>query len=522
MFTGVFWVDSSYQVLARKWRPFVFADVKGQDHIIKTIKNSIVNNRVAHAYLFSGSRGVGKTSVARLLAKALCCQNLKDAEPCNVCKSCVEIAKGGSIDVQEIDGASNNGVDAVRDIRDNIMYPPVSEKYRIYIIDEVHMLSGSAFNALLKTLEEPPAHGVFIFATTEPHKLPQTIVSRCQSFDFKKLSVDAIVETLKDITQKEGLGSTTEALYAISREAKGSLRDSLSILDQVISYSGKSFGIEEVKTILGFVNRTTVFEMAKSIINNDPKTALELSRKLFNDGYDVKKVADNLVDVFKELVFIKNNLEDLLKEVLPDYELTELKNIALNTSASDVEQWFYMANNLAEETARSSFAWTIFEVSLLSMCNKPNNSSVAELLDRLNNMPVMTTTPTSVSKTAEKKTPKQPEWNEILKAVYTKDQEMGGVLHKLKYIGIEDGKNFVIDCSECPDLISGIAQRVVSVIQEILYELYGGMYKIDIRNNVVMQRVETKIKRKQLLLDKEVVKDTLQIMNAKVKDVKIY
>lgn len=388
---------SSYQVLARKWRPATFSDVKGQDHIIKTIKNSILNNRIASAYLFSGTRGVGKTSVARLLAKALCCQNLKDAEPCNQCRSCIEISKSASIDVQEIDGASNTGVDSVREIRENIMYQPVSEKYRIYIIDEVHMLSTSAFNALLKTLEEPPAHGVFIFATTEPAKIPQTIISRCQSFDFKKLTVEAIKETIKDITTKEGITATDDALYTIAREARGSLRDSLSALDQVISYSGNNFTKDDVKAVLGFVDKTVIFEIAKSIITNDPRTALSLNKKLFDEGYDVKKVVDGLVEVFKNLVFMKNGLEDLLGDALPDHEVNELKQMAQNASPADVEQWFYMAHNAAEETVRSSYSWTMLDVCLLSMCAKPNNDSISDLISKLNSC--------EKEPTAEKKSP---------------------------------------------------------------------------------------------------------------------
>lgn len=519
---------NQYQVLARKWRPSTFSDVKGQDHIIKTLKNSILNNRTASAYLFSGSRGVGKTSVARLLAKALCCQNPRDAEPCNECKSCVEISKSASIDVQEIDGASNNGVDSVREIRENIMYPPVSEKYRIYIIDEVHMLSTSAFNALLKTLEEPPAHGVFIFATTEPAKIPQTIVSRCQCFDFKKLTVDAISATIKDITDKEGVTAAPEALYAIAREARGSLRDSLSILDQVISFAGKSFGRDEVKSVLGFIDRSIVFDMAKSIIGNDPKAALTLSRKLFDDGYEVKKVADNLVDVFKELLFVKNGLGDLLGDVLPDHEITELKNISQGITSSDAEQWFYMAHECAEETIKSSYPWTMFDVSLISMCSKPSNASVSELISKLGNIDKMAAAP--VTQTAEKKTlrpiqqqqQQEPDWNNVLKAVYSKDKEMGEILHQFTYSGLEDGKTFVVDCSDHPELISSVTQKVWSTIQEILYELYGGMYKIDMRNTAVMQRVETKLKTKKDLLDKENVKDAIKIMGARVKNVKIY
>ncbi|HOW16675.1 MAG TPA: DNA polymerase III subunit gamma/tau, partial [bacterium] len=322
-------------------------------------------------------------------------------EPCNQCRSCIEISKSASIDVQEIDGASNTGVDSVREIRENIMYQPVSEKYRIYIIDEVHMLSTSAFNALLKTLEEPPAHGVFIFATTEPAKIPQTIISRCQSFDFKKLTVEAIKDTIKDITTKEGITATDDALYTIAREARGSLRDSLSALDQVISYSGNNFTKDDVKAVLGFVDKTVIFEIAKSIITNDPRTALSLNKKLFDEGYDVKKVVDGLVEVFKNLVFMKNGLEDLLGDALPDHEVNELKQMSQNASPADVEQWFYMAHNAAEETVRSSYSWTMLDVCLLSMCAKPNNDSISDLISKLNSCEKEP----SKEQTAEKKSP---------------------------------------------------------------------------------------------------------------------
>ena len=509
---------SSYQVLARKWRPIQFSDVKGQDHIIKTIKNSILNNRVAAAYLFSGTRGIGKTSVARLLAKALCCTNLQDGEPCNKCQSCIEITNGSSIDVQEIDGASNNGVDSVRDIRDNIMYPPVSSKYKIYIIDEVHMLSTAAFNALLKTLEEPPAHGIFILATTEMGKIPQTIVSRCQSFDFKKLSIDAIAATLKDIVKKENVSATDTALHAIAREARGSLRDSLSMLDKVISFAGTKFDDNEARNILGFVDRNMIFGIASAILKNEVRTCLTLSKKLFDEAYDVKNVTDTLVEIFRNMLFVKNGLSDMLAEELPDYELKELEVSAVKISSTDIEQWFYMANNCAEEVSRSAYPWIIFDVSLISMCSKPSNESLGDLINTLKNAPSVATT--MVSNT-EKKNVKTFDWNELLNKISIASPQISDVLSKAKFTGLQQGKTILLDYSDTPELI-GINQDFFRSVEETVYELYGSLYRIEIVNSVIMQRVANNDIRKRFLLEKDAVKDAQQILGAKIEKVNLF
>src|SRR4030042_1989270 len=236
---GGSWIlKMAYEVLARKWRPRIFQEVLGQGHITQTLINAIKTDRLAHAYLFSGARGVGKTSVARILAKAINCSRGEAGNPCNECPSCVDITEGVSVDVQEIDGASNNRVDEIRELRENIKYMPSSGKFRIYIIDEVHMLTLPAFNALLKTLEEPPPHVKFIFATTEPHKVPVTILSRCQRFDFKRIPMTLIMEKLERITDKEGIEISRSGLAIIAREAQGSMRDAESLLDQVASYTG--------------------------------------------------------------------------------------------------------------------------------------------------------------------------------------------------------------------------------------------------------------------------------------------
>ena len=239
----------SYQVLARKWRPQSFEEVIGQKHVVKTLQNAIVHNRIAHSFLFAGQRGVGKTSIARILAKALNCQEGPTAQPCGNCNSCKEITGGNSIDVLEIDGASNTGVDDVRELRESVKYVPSKSRYKIYIIDEVHMLSNSAFNALLKTLEEPPAHVIFMFATTEPHKIPATVLSRCQRFDLRRISLEAIVKQLNEITSGEKIKISEQGLRWIAREAEGSMRDAQSILDRVISYAGEKISDEDIAEV---------------------------------------------------------------------------------------------------------------------------------------------------------------------------------------------------------------------------------------------------------------------------------
>jgi DNA polymerase-3 subunit gamma/tau len=293
----------SYLVLARKWRPQTFAQIIGQPHVSQTLQNAIQARRVAHAYLFTGARGVGKTSVARILAKALNCEHGLSAQPCNDCSNCREITQGNAVDVQEIDGASNTGVDNIRELRETIRYRPAKSRHKIYIIDEVHMLSTAAFNALLKTLEEPPEHIVFIFATTEPHKIPATILSRCQRFDFRRIATSQIVAHLETIAREERLQLPEPVLYSIAREAEGSMRDAQSLLEQVLAFSVDGRVDTEVLDLLGVIDRHSVQRVGRAILQGEAGTCLEVVADLYRRGIDIKRFCQQLCEHFRNLTF---------------------------------------------------------------------------------------------------------------------------------------------------------------------------------------------------------------------------
>ncbi len=295
-----------YLVLARKWRPQVWDEVVGQSHVTTTLRNAILYHRVAHAYLFTGPRGVGKTSVARILAKALNCTNESlHSRPCNACENCVDITNGRSMDVFEIDGASNRGIDEIRNLRETIRYAPTQGKYKIYIIDEVHMLTAEAFNALLKTLEEPPEHVIFVFATTEPHKVPPTIVSRCQRFDFHRIGMSEIVALLKKICEQESISIGEEALHLIARKADGSLRDSESILEQLISFTEGEINTEEVVQALGLIDQQLFFELTDIVQAKDNAGAMALVEKIVASGYSIEEFLSGLVEHLRNLLVVR-------------------------------------------------------------------------------------------------------------------------------------------------------------------------------------------------------------------------
>ena len=305
----------SYIVFARKWRPQTFEDVVGQDNIVTTLKNSIKSNRLAHAYIFAGPRGVGKTSLARILAKALNCQKGPALNPCNKCSSCIEVTEARSLDVIEIDGASNRGIEEIRTLRENVKFSPAHGKYKIYIIDEVHMLTTEAFNALLKTLEEPPAHVKFIFATTQPKKILSTILSRCHFFEFRRISNVKIIERLKEIAVSEKLKAGEDVFLAVAKASDGSLRDAESILDELVSFTNGDIRIKDVNSILGVVEQEYLFEITDKIIRKDAVGALNLLDELIDHGKDPNQLLINLIEHFRNMMVAKvisQNHEKLL------------------------------------------------------------------------------------------------------------------------------------------------------------------------------------------------------------------
>ena len=334
----------SYLVLARKWRPQTFAEVVGQTHIVQTLQNAIKFNRIPHALLFCGPRGVGKTTVARVLAKALNCEKGPCIEPCNECISCQEITQGHSLDVYEMDGASNRGIDEIREIRENVRYLPSKGRYKVYIIDEVHMLTKEAFNALLKTLEEPPPHVIFIFATTEPHKIPATIISRCQRFPFKRIASKTLYERVKYITAQEQIEIENEALWLLVRAAAGGLRDALSLLDQVISFSTPPIKAEDIRAILGLFDTQIVFEVIEAILDQDIKRTVFLIAKIAEEGEDIKEFYYQLVTYWRHLLMVKINPKTSLVD-LPDNEIDRLQQLSQKQPLSRLELFFHLLLN---------------------------------------------------------------------------------------------------------------------------------------------------------------------------------
>jgi len=389
-----------FQVSARKWRPQKFSELIGQEHIVRTLHNAIGMDRVAHAYLFSGTRGVGKTTTARLLAKALNCEKGPTPEPCDQCTFCKEIRDGISVDVMEIDGASNNGVGEVRDLIDNIQYSTSSCRFKVYIIDEIHMLSKAAFNALLKTLEEPPPKVVFIFATTELTKIPETILSRCQNFEFKPLTHQQIINQLKAICENDGIQIDPHSLEEIAKNGAGSMRDAQSLLDQVIAFCGKEIDPGAVESVLGIVGQNALASFVDCVAQRDGAGLLQQVSEVVVHGKDLGYFCRDLIEYLRNLMLVKvaGNAEALLSGQTS--HLDTLKKQAASFEPDALQQMFQVLSKAEMEMKRSSLPQILFEMAVLRLTDVRPLQEIDALIDKINTMegpsPAKTSTPLPV------------------------------------------------------------------------------------------------------------------------------
>jgi DNA polymerase-3 subunit gamma/tau len=377
--------QTTYIVTARKWRPMVFADVIGQSHITTTLQNAIASKRLSHAYIFSGARGIGKTTTARILARAINCVHLNGSDPDNACDICKEMIDGRSVNIFEIDGASNRGIDEIRSLRDTVRYGPAKGNYKVYIIDEVHMLTPPAFNALLKTLEEPPSYVVFIFATTEIHKVPLTILSRCQRFDFRRISIDEIISHIRFIAEKEQIKIDDEALHIIARRADGSMRDAQSVFDQIVSFCGKNVQTDLIIPMLGIVDYEIFFRVTDCIKTKDIKTGLSLVEEIVTKGYDIREFLNGLIEHFRHILVAQVTNSTAMIE-LSDVYRKKYQSIKGNFNDNDLLRLIKIASD-TETTIR----WTQqprlkLEVALINMIKMDSSVDISSLIGTIEEM----------------------------------------------------------------------------------------------------------------------------------------
>jgi DNA polymerase-3 subunit gamma/tau len=376
----------NYLVLARKWRPQTFEEVQGQEVIVKTLRHALNSGRLAHAFLFCGSRGTGKTTLARILAKALCCEKGVSPTPCGTCSVCVSITDGSSLDVVEIDGASNTGVDDVRELKETIRYQPTNSRFKVFIIDEVHMLSTNAFNALLKTLEEPPPHVKFILATTEPHKIPVTIHSRCQRYDLKRLKISVICDQLTRVLGKEGLRIEPDALRLIAQVADGGMRDALSLADQVLSFASDNATLADVSALLGVTSRTTVMQMTLALLNKDFESVFKIIDEIDSGGSDLRKFADSVAVEIRHLAVAKaaqsiHGLVDLSED-----EVAQIDTLAKKYDLQDLQRVFSLMLEGVDQIARSEQPRLSLELICLRIADRPDAESLVSITQAISRL----------------------------------------------------------------------------------------------------------------------------------------
>ena len=546
----------SYLVLARKYRPQTFDEVVKQDHITRTLTNAISAGRVAHAILFSGPRGTGKTTVARILAKSMNCKNGPVPVPCNECRSCREITGGNAADVFEIDGASNNSVDQIRDLRENVKYMPAHSLYKIYIIDEVHMLSISAFNALLKTLEEPPPHVMFIFATTELQKIPITILSRCQRHDFRRIDVESISKHMNKICVKENIDIDVESLGLIAREANGSMRDGLSLLDQVMSCTQGAIDHNQVLDILGVIDRDIIFKISNAVIQGDITEILDILDKVYTAGHDLKKLYTDLIEHFRNLLIVKmgKRIRELVD--IPSHEIDLMVEQTRNVSKTFLNQlldMLFKEEPIIEHSSQSKLAIEMvfirmfqikpvlpidvlierldhlkkdFDESLRSSAGATNQSSHATSRPVTGTAESIETFTSGHKAQVDNDEILKNKWEKLLSVFLEKHPSLATNLKNSKIKRLTDnqleievnGNDFNINMVR-KDKNIGIIKKVCRDFFEKEIDIIIGTKKIT--ENKHHQKNSRKIRLKQEALSHPMVTDALEIFNGKIVDVKI-
>lgn len=527
---------NNYIVIARKWRPQTFDEIKGQDHVITTLKNSISAKRIAHAYLFTGIRGVGKTTAARVLAKALNCAQGTTINPCLSCASCCEIAEGKSIDVLEIDGASNRGIDRIRELREGIAYLPSRDRYKIYIIDEVHMLTTEAFNALLKTLEEPPSHVIFIFATTEPHKIPETITSRCQRFDFRRIPLRVIVEQIEKVAEKEDIKIAPDAIKIIARESEGSIRDSQSLLDQIISFAGNEIKKDDVQNILGLPDRQWFIDILKSLKDGNPAPAIEIVNQAAVSGVSIRQLMSNLANFLSESLRIKLGAVKVAELTFTDEEKVEVENIIKDMNLEFLSRMLGICLEGVKEVSISRLPKLSAELSVVRMAQSGTILPAQEILKKLE----------MISKKFE--TPSHPVF-EAKKEKIISDEKERFIEKSLQIITEKDWAHFIDSISNTPHYellnnakFAGYKDNTIEIVfknKEIYEKIVNDRYLLESllekrfnkKSSLLIKLVETEEKEKanndrkmkiNRLLNHPVTKKAQELFKMEIKNVKTY
>ena len=546
----------SYLVLARKYRPQTFDEVVKQDHITRTLTNAISAGRVAHAILFSGPRGTGKTTVARILAKSMNCNNGPTPVPCNDCRSCREITAGNAADVFEIDGASNNSVDQIRDLRENVKYMPAHSLYKIYIIDEVHMLSIAAFNALLKTLEEPPPHVMFIFATTEPRKIPITILSRCQRHDFRRIDVESISKHMKKICVKEDVDIDDESLGLIAREANGSMRDGLSLLDQVMSCTQGAIDHDQILDILGVIDRDIIFKISSAVIQEDIMEILDIIDEVYSAGHDMKKLYADLIEHFRNLLIVKMGKKTRKLVDIPAYEIDLMLDQTKNVPKTFLNQLFdllFKEEPIIEYSSRSKLAIEMVFIRMfqikpalpidvliekLDHLKKDFDESLETIIGTADRPSQATSGP--VTGTAESTETFAPchtapadhdesienKWEKLLSIFLEKHPSLAANLKNSKIKGLIDNQLEIEVNGNDFNIKMVRKEKNIGIIKKVCRDFFGKEIDVIIRTKKITenkhhQKNSRKVRLKQEALSHPLVTDALEIFNGKIIDVKI-